>query len=584
MNLNYEKIKSKVEHGGNQWTSYSDLFLVLSVVFLLLFVVANLRSGTVGVAQMSEMQQAKAEAESLRKQIKAYEVLREDYLKQGASQEEIQVYQELMGKLSLLEGEAKSERKELFQKAQEAQDKERQLNEYQAMVKNIISANLVAQQRVKKRENIISEKEQVITEKEQVIEEKQTVIAQKERALDDLNRTVQSKQAEIAANNEKIGEIQSKLDKRIKQVREAWRSQHKSEKKMQEQISKIRLESEQQIGSLKGENTKYVSQLQAAQGKIEEQNRSAERLLRELSAQETKYKETAAELSRAHQAAEAREKKAFEQGIARERLSAEAKLAREREYRGEVEKRNQLYNQKLAALNGELENTRGSIKSMEGKYQESMNALKRSNDTLARNLSASNEKLQEQRRLAERIKNNFQKAGISADVDLKTGDVMIQFANEYFESGSSDLKPGMRNTLERMIPVYAKSLLQDPKVAERINSVEVVGFASPTYQGKYVNPDSLNPEDRTAVNYNMDLSYQRAKAIFEHIFDTKKMNFPDQKRLLPLVKVSGRSYLATDKVAGKDGRSLSSGQTGYCSQFDCKKTQRVIIKFNLRDE
>src|ERR1700733_2475559 len=102
VNLNYDKIRAKVEHGGNHWTSYSDLFLVLSVVFLLLYVVANLRSGTDSIATAAKTKKVETENAELKKQIKVYEVLKDDYLKQGASNDEIEVYQELMGKLDLL--------------------------------------------------------------------------------------------------------------------------------------------------------------------------------------------------------------------------------------------------------------------------------------------------------------------------------------------------------------------------------------------------------------------------------------------------------------------------------------------------
>ncbi len=182
--------------------------------------------------------------------------------------------------------------------------------------------------------------------------------------------------------------------------------------------------------------------------------------------------------------------------------------------------------------------------------------------------------------LAEQIMRNFAKAGIKASVDGKTGDVTINFENEYFATGSANLKDGMKSILQKTIPVYAQSLFQDKKIASRISSVEIIGFASPTYKGKFVDPDSLSPETRSAVNYNMDLSYQRAKSIFEHVFDTTKMNFGAQQTLLPLVKVSGRSYLASDRLKG---RALGSDHD-YCKTNDCQKSQKVIIKFNLRDE
>ena len=94
-----------------------------------------------------------------------------------------------------------------------------------------------------------------------------------------------------------------------------------------------------------------------------------------------------------------------------------------------------------------------------------------------------------------------------------------------------------------------------------------------------MNPVSLKAEDRQAVNYNLDLSYYRARSIFDHIFDTEKMKYKHQKDLLPRVKVTGRSFLA-----GQVDRELASQgmtQAEYCKRYDCKKEQRVIIRFDL---
>ncbi len=548
MNLNYDKIRAKVEHGGNHWTSYSDLFLVLSVVFLLLFVVANLRSGTVSFSSHTQLTAQKMEVEDLRRQIKAYEVLKEDYLKQQASQEDISMYQELMGKLTLLEEDAKNERKQLFKAAKEAQEKEQALNRYQAMVKNIVNANLVSKSRVKKRDDIIVAKDQDI---------------------DQLAKTVQDKESVIASNNQKIEQIENDLARQIDEVKYAYRSKKRSQEKMQAAIQQIQLEGQRRMAGLKEQNSKYIAQLEQAKDEIEEKNREKERLLATLNSKEMQFKQTAAELERAHQEAVAREKKAYEQG-----------LQREAQYQEAIRKKGEAYLAKLKALNDEIGKTRGAIKSIEGQYQAAMGSLKQTNEALEKNLKATQAKLNEQRMLAKNIKDAFSRAGINADVNLGTGDVMINFADEYFETGRAELKGKMREILEKTIPVYAKSLLENPALSKKISNVEIVGFASPTYKGKFVNPDSLSPDDRQAVNYNMDLSYQRAKAIFEHIFDTNKMQFQHQKSLLPLVKVSGRSYLATDRAPA--GSNLTDDQ--YCQQFDCKKSQRVIIRFSLKEQ
>jgi hypothetical protein len=118
-------------------------------------------------------------------------------------------------------------------------------------------------------------------------------------------------------------------------------------------------------------------------------------------------------------------------------------------------------------------------------------------------------------------------------------------------------------------------------VAKEISSVEIIGFSSPTYKGRYVDPQSLKDEDKTAISYNLDLSYNRAKSIFSYIFDKQNMVYQHQKELLPLVKVTGRSFLA-EEVKGRD---IASGlsHNDYCAKYNCEKSQKVIIKFNLKD-
>jgi hypothetical protein len=182
--------------------------------------------------------------------------------------------------------------------------------------------------------------------------------------------------------------------------------------------------------------------------------------------------------------------------------------------------------------------------------------------------------------ISERIRNAFKASGVSANIDESTGEVSIDFRNEYFDYGKSQLKPGMVNLLKNAIPAYAQGVFGDPKLASRISSVEIVGFASPTFKGKYVDPNTLDGTSRQAVNYNMDLSYQRAKAIFEQVFDVNKMQFSYQNELLKTVRVTGRSFLASQ--AG--GRNVANVNDGFCVTYDCRRSQKVVIKFNLKDQ
>jgi hypothetical protein len=136
-------------------------------------------------------------------------------------------------------------------------------------------------------------------------------------------------------------------------------------------------------------------------------------------------------------------------------------------------------------------------------------------------------------------------------------------------------------TLDRFIPIYAKSLFNDPKLAEKIANVEIVGFASSTYKGKYVNPTSVRPQDKEAIGYNLKLSFGRANSIFNHVLNQGKLTKSERDKLLPLMKVVGRGYLPEGKSAGDIPDGMTEKE--FCSKYNCQKAQKVTVKFNMKD-
>jgi outer membrane protein OmpA-like peptidoglycan-associated protein len=183
--------------------------------------------------------------------------------------------------------------------------------------------------------------------------------------------------------------------------------------------------------------------------------------------------------------------------------------------------------------------------------------------------------------VAQRIKEGFEQAGIKADVDSGTGDVILDFGKEYFNTDSAKLKPGMERIIRDAMPVYAESLFGSEIVSGEISAVEIIGFASPTFGGKPVNPTSLSANNRRAVNYNLDLSYERARSIFKYAFDPRTLEFEYQETMLPLIKVTGRSFF-TEEVNLEDTGNLSRDE--FCKLYDCFGSQRVIIKFDLKEK
>lgn len=634
MSLDYQKLKNKQhEAEGSFWTSYSDLFMVLCVVFLLLYVVASLRTTTSSVQGLIENQKLKAEKEDLRKQLQAYNALKDDYLEKEASVQEAQMYEELMQKLSLLQEDAKDEKRKLEAQAEENAAKARALNQYQQMVRNIINTNLLSNKKIKVRNELIvkkntaikemdetidaqtkdiNEKAQIISQNQKQIEEqekeileKQQILERKQEEVSSLENDLEQKTAIISQNESQIHELNSNLARQIEEAQKLAKTAKTSKAELSRKIAMMKLQNAKKIGELQKVTTTMKesveqmnqdladasNQLKDAQEKILAQEALKQKLEEDMARANENYKAQVAEMNKNFENKINTERKALEEKLAKEKASASEKIKRLNEFKNRVAQEKEALNQQVAQLQDQatkaeqeamgLKDRLDKAKKDHAKYLSAINQLEQDKNNLSGDLKRAQEIANAKKVLAKKIAANLAKNGVKAGVNDKTGDVTIHFGDEYFDTGSSELKDKMRQTLKKFVPTYSKSLLEDEKIAKEISSVEIIGFSSPTYRGRYVDPQSLKEEDRAAVSYNLDLSYNRAKSIFTYMFDKKKLKYQYQKDLLPLVKVTGRSFLAE----GVQGRSIASGLSikDYCSKYNCEKSQKVIIKFNLKD-
>lgn len=525
MSFNYHKNK---EHSQDSfWTSYSDLFLGLSTIFLLLYVTASLRTGTEGLRNQVENQKLSMKVDELQNQLKMYESVKDEYMQNQASKDEMQEYTELMDKLTLLQADAKSEKDQLLQEALANDKKVKALNKYQQMVRNILNSNKMAKSKIINRNDVI---------KEQDVE-----IETQETQIEVLNKDIQNKEQLIVQGEQQIKSVEDALQKRMSELRNAYKANKITKKNFDKKIEQMRAESQQQVQQLHEVNGQYKQQIEQASNQLGQVQAELSKTKGFLTQKEQEAQHLAGALSKTK--AESKEKlAAMEAGLASERAAAEAKIAAERNSNAK----------KVASLKGALSETQGQL----AKAKAEIDARKA---------------------VASEIQKGFGKAGIKADIDMETGDVVLDFGQAYFDNDSSRLKHEMKGVIEKVMPIYSKSLFGNPKVASKVSAVEVIGFASPTYQGRFVDPKSNKPEDRAALKYNMDLSYRRAKAIFNYMLDQDNVQFANQKEFLSLMKVSGRSFLEVMDVKNRDVASAAK----FCKVNDCKKAQRVIIRFNM---
>ncbi|MFN8791403.1 MAG: microtubule-binding protein [Bdellovibrionales bacterium] len=558
MAFNYEKNKGG-EESSSFWTSYSDLFLGMSVVFLLLYVTASLRTGTSGLQAQVENKKLSMQVQDLQNQLKMYDSVRKDYLNQEASKDETEQYNELMDKLSLLQEKAKDEREKLARTALELQTKEKALNQYQQLVRNMINANMLAKTKIKRRENVIEKQDVTIDDQKQEITQ--------------LEEGISEKQNQIAANERQIADANRKLDQRLEQLKQAYNQKKMTEKAYQAQMAKIKAVAQAKMDELVAANEEYVEELEQAQGQLGQ-------VKQQLAQTEGKLQQTKGQLQATKGQLQAT---SGELQAAKGQLGQTAEeLARTRGKAAQLAGELGQTKGKLGQLAGELGKTKGQLGQLEGELGKAKGQLGQAKGQIGQlqgDLAKAKAEADARREIARKIREGFSKAGVRADIDDRTGEVVINFGDVYFDSDSDRLKPQMKDVLKKAMPEYSKALFSDNKLRDKITSVEIVGFASPTYQGKLVDPKSLDPNVRRAIDYNMDLSYNRAKAIFNHVFDSRELSFQHQKDLLPLIKVTGRSFLA-EKMSNVRNPSSKN----YCDTHDCKKAQRVIIKFSFDDK
>lgn len=592
MSFDYNKAKYKSEGANeNMWTAYSDLFLMLSTVFLLLYVSVSLRSTTSGIDVNQKVKELELVNANLKEELQVYNTLRDNHMKKEASEQEQEVYRKLMAKLDLLKDEADKEKDALRKQAKELEDKEYALNEYQRVVKSIINTNMLSKSQLQRRDLIIAKKDVITQEQKKVIEGQ-------EEQIQDLNQEITDRRQEIAQNQAKIAKANQELQRKIAAIRQQEQEAEISKAEMNQKIANLKAITANQIKQLQAKNQEALQELNEVQANLKAAEQEAAQKGQQLAATQQELEGTKAQMEaqlaklKSDAAAnEAKLKAEFDAKVAREKMGAAEKAKALAAFQAAAKAREAELAGKLGDLSNKIAEAEGKAREAEGKAQQAetekgralaaVEGLKKEKEGLSQDLKRAQELANARNELAKRIKGELRKAGLSGTVDGKTGDVTLAFGEEYFDTGSAELKPSMMATLQKFMPGYSKSLFSDGKIAQNIENVEIIGFASSTYKGRYVPPDSLKPEDREAINYNLKLSFNRANAIFKHIFDTKKMSFEHQRDLLPKIKVVGRGYLPDGKSSGDFPPGMSEKE--FCTKYNCKAAQKVIIKFKLKD-
>ena len=195
MSFDYDTIRARKHESGTQWAAYSDLFMVLAFVFLLMYMVSSLRTGMISVASHVEIEEIKQE-------LQFYESVKNQYLEQESGEREKKIYNEILNQITLLETEANQNKQRLAQESEQQRMRETSLNQYQQLIVEMINANTIARAEASKK--FVSEKQQKeLLEKD--IDQQSTELA---TLVDQLNMEVAEKAETVGVAKAAIPAVQ----------------------------------------------------------------------------------------------------------------------------------------------------------------------------------------------------------------------------------------------------------------------------------------------------------------------------------------------------------------------------------------
>ncbi len=176
---------------------------------------------------------------------------------------------------------------------------------------------------------------------------------------------------------------------------------------------------------------------------------------------------------------------------------------------------------------------------------------------------------------------NFKDFDTSAvEIDEKTGRVKLHFQESYFALGSYKLSEDMKSFLRIMIPRYAKGIYGNKDAAAQVESLKISGMASPIFRGVYIDINDNSPETERARKYNMELSNNRAKALYDFIFDEDEMgDYEFRSRLEADMSIAALGFQNATPVQDE-----LVGKPAMCIEYDCKQEQATILQFQLFTE
>jgi outer membrane protein OmpA-like peptidoglycan-associated protein len=516
--------KEPSHEGGNFWTSYSDLLLGLSVIFLVLFFFSTLRAGV-------EQLKAKITVEDSQNFLKGK--VPESLAKEQQSQRE-----QLKKNLD----ELNQQRVQMAQSALQANQAMKNLETQQQLFDSMMKQQ--AEQAAALR---------AVSEANEKLEHSKKETSQE---LEDAKKAQLRLQALVQTNDQNLAKLQGDLSAKQKQIEEAQTALKEKNQTLaqfdQEKAAHARTREDFERLRQESQETLKATLEKERQAKL-----SVETRLSRLQAQAAGDQE---------QLSGIRKKLVeTEQALNQAKTESARLIASNQAMKG----RQQGFEKKLGAAEGEAEGWRKKAQALQGR----LGALENQNQAQGRKLASLDGELRQA--IAKNLVKGFEGSGVAATVNPTSGTLIVSMDALQFLNGSAELSETAKRQLRNLIPTYAKSLFGETSHAGRISEIRVSGHASPRFGFNYVDPKAA---DKTAKEYNLDLSRRRSQAIADFLFGSEIGTYPHKAEMRIYTRSEGFGH--TYPVRAPAG--IPAGEP--CGPYDCAKSRRVEISFQLKDE
>jgi hypothetical protein len=471
------------ESDSTVWTSYSDLFTNVAIIFLVMFVFALVKAT---VSQFRTVQS---------------QIQHSNELKAKLSEADINQGKERIAKVEKTVSEMVQYEHVIDAKVLELNEYAKKLQSNKQVLKDIIESQ------AKQDAMMNSAHEQLKLEQNQ------------------------RKQKEIALE---------KAQKQIKSFDQKENSQMELIAKLQRQMSEVELQfQENRLTTEKlGRDKAVLSE------KLASFSKQNEGLKKEYETLVGKYNQV----------------NAHSKGIADEAASLNSKLAQSS---GDADKWKGEFQKKL----WELDHLKGQLAESQGRFNQLAQTMSKLKDSIKNGV-------------ATKLKEKFKEKKLDAQVDPKTGEVVLLSGEAFnFEKGSAKLSKDAKSVLKKLIPIYSEVLLGDPKILSQISTISMEGHSSPSFAKKYVDPEVQNAD---AYSYNMKLSALRAASVANYLMGNDIGNYPHKDKMKTLLQSVGFGYMKPLRL-DTTRRTLASEKIQDCGPWDCSRSQRVQINFLLKD-